>query len=306
MQGGDKAALLAAINDAAANIGSSKKGGGPSAQQTQAAGSAMMKNSNVNQHVARDLVSNANSRVADMNDFAGGRTATKLTAEQFEHGKTLLNNRAGLDTESRQVEEDLRSLRSEFDYGSKKKFVDVLGNVSNQTKLNRLRAQHEIEKAGGVGAAGNSVRSGASLRSNMTGKLTQKSKMSRISMGLQNRTTGMQNPQAEAIPEVEGDNEELEAKPEDFVACNSCVKQLSEDEKIINARFVNEALAASRDISVFPVCIACNFENLEASNREARQREKQYAQMKQSKGVFFPSNKKLYDQSMHQNSEEFK
>ena len=45
MQGGsDKAALLAAINDAAANIG--KAGGsGPSAQ---AAGSAMMKNSNVN------------------------------------------------------------------------------------------------------------------------------------------------------------------------------------------------------------------------------------------------------------------
>ena len=28
--------------------------------------------------------------------------------------------------------------------------------------------------------------------------------------------------------------------------------------------------------------------------------------MKQSKGVFFPSNKKLYDASMHMNSEEFK
>ena len=28
------------------------------------------------------------------------------------------------------MEEDLRSLRSEYDYGSKKKFVDVLGNVS--------------------------------------------------------------------------------------------------------------------------------------------------------------------------------
>ena len=25
--------------------------------------------------------------------------------------------------------EDLRSLRSEYDYGSKKKFVDVLGNI---------------------------------------------------------------------------------------------------------------------------------------------------------------------------------
>jgi len=39
-------------------------------------------------------------------------------------------------------------VRSEYDYGSKKKFLDVLGNVSNATKLNRMRAQHEIEKAG--------------------------------------------------------------------------------------------------------------------------------------------------------------
>ena len=42
-------------------------------------------------------------------------------------------------------------------------------------------------------------------------------------MGLKNRTTGMQG--ADAIPEVEGDFEnELEAKPEDFVACNNCAK----------------------------------------------------------------------------------
>ena len=32
-----------------------------------------MKSSNVNQNVARDLVSNANSRVGDMADFAGGQ-----------------------------------------------------------------------------------------------------------------------------------------------------------------------------------------------------------------------------------------
>ena len=56
------------------------------------------------------------------------------------------------------------------------------------------------------------------------------------------------------------DEEELEARPEDFVNCNNCLRALTEDEKIINARFVNEAMAASRDISVFPICIACNFE----------------------------------------------
>ena len=42
--------------------------------------------------------------------------------------------------------------------------------------------------------------------------------------------------------EVESD--ELEARPEDFLACNVCQKALSQDEKIINARFVNEAMAA--------------------------------------------------------------
>ena len=84
MQEGDRAALLAAINDAAANIGSSKKTGPTSTKQANAASSAMMRSANVNQHVARDLVSNANSRVGDMNDFAGGapgNTGMKLTAE---------------------------------------------------------------------------------------------------------------------------------------------------------------------------------------------------------------------------------
>lgn len=33
----------------------------------------------MNQHVARDLVSNANSRIADMHDFAG---ANGMSAEQ--------------------------------------------------------------------------------------------------------------------------------------------------------------------------------------------------------------------------------
>lgn len=152
----------------------------------------------------------------------------------------------------------------------------------------------------GQGSMKGSVKTGASYRTYMSGKQSQKSKMSRVSMGLAAAN-------ANAIQEEDGDyDNELEAKPEDFVACNSCVKQLTEDEKIINARFVNEALAASRDISVFPVCIACNFENLEASNKDVNQRDKIYAAMKQSKGVFFPSNKKLYDGHMHQNSEEFK
>lgn len=65
---GDKAALLAAINEAAKDLGG-KRGvsGGFALQQS----SALMKNSKVNSTVAKDLVSNAGSKVGDMGDFKG-------------------------------------------------------------------------------------------------------------------------------------------------------------------------------------------------------------------------------------------
>ena len=99
--------------------------------------------------------------------------------------------------------------------------------------------------------------------------------------------------------------DELEAKPEDFLACNVCGAALSTDEKIINARFVNEAMAAGSDITIFPVCIKCNFDNLLVNSRLVR--EKKYgAILNEDKPSFFPTNKKLYDENLHQNSEEFK
>jgi len=194
-----------------------------------------MKNSQVNSTVARDLVSNAGSKVGDMNDF--------------EHGKTLLNNRAGLDSESRQVEEDLRSVRSEYDYGSKRKFLDVLGNVSNTAKLNRLRAQHEIEKAGNPGAL-------SSVKNSHQSRVSYASKLSKMSAG-QLKKAQERKTKLDAAPIVEEgpDDVDIEATPEDFIACNSCLRELSQDEKIINARFVNEGIAACRDISAFPICI---------------------------------------------------
>ena len=68
-------------------------------------------------------------------------------------------------------------MRSEYDYGSKKKFVDVLGNVSNNAKLNRLRAAHEMEMAGGAPSAKGSQRTGAT--SYKTYASSQKSKLSK-------------------------------------------------------------------------------------------------------------------------------
>ena len=99
---------------------------------------------------------------------------------------------------------------------------------------------------------------------------------------------------------------EFEVQPEDFDECKVCKRELTEDEKVINARFVNEAISAQRDIALFPVCIACNFEKLEEMKKEANVRQQRYTKPKETKGVFFYSNKKFYETNQFQNSEDFK
>jgi hypothetical protein len=42
--------------------------------------------------------------------------------------------------------------------------------------------------------------------------------------------------------------------------CNSCSSSLTEDERIINARFIQAAASNGQDISMFPICVKCNFE----------------------------------------------
>ena len=94
----------------------------------------MMKSAQVNAHVARDLVSHAGSnQVADLKDFLHPQLNSKKIQGQHSGGG----------------EDDLRSIKSEYDYGSKKKFLDVLGNISIDAKLQRLRALHEMEKTSG-------------------------------------------------------------------------------------------------------------------------------------------------------------
>ena len=210
------------------------KKGSSVASGAQSRSSALVKDAKVNATVARDLVSNAgSSRIADMADFIAGANgmAPQLSPEAFEHGKTLLNNRSGLDNQSRQVEEDLRSMRSEFDYGSKKKFVDVLGNVSQAAQLKRLRAQHEMELASGAAfsikgsnASKASGAKAASIRSQMT-KNSKNSQMSKQSKVKIERVTGMKEAVANAITEeLEEVDDELEAQPEDFINCNTCMR----------------------------------------------------------------------------------
>lgn len=57
-------------------------------------------------------------------DGLSGRHLETLN-QGYQHGKTLLGANKGPDRES--VKSDLRSVKSEYDYSAKKKFVDVLG-----------------------------------------------------------------------------------------------------------------------------------------------------------------------------------
>ena len=85
-----------------------------------------------------------------------------------------------------------------------------------------------------------------------------------------NSTEPIDNPISEQP--LDEESEEFEVTPEDFDKCQSTQYELTEDEKIINARFANEALAEGRDISVFPVSIASIIDKLESYNKEANQR----------------------------------
>ena len=86
----------------------------------------IMKGSNVNIVMARDLKSNAGDLTHQNYDFPN------------EGGYRELNEKALLSQRGPEREDDLRSMRSEYDYGSKKKFVDVLGPRNNALSSSRL------------------------------------------------------------------------------------------------------------------------------------------------------------------------
>ena len=70
----------------------------------------------------------------------------------------------------RTADNDLRSIKSEYDYGSKKKFVDVLGNIkkNNQNGLKGLEGLNNHPGAKNMETA--SRRSGASMTSSYRNK----------------------------------------------------------------------------------------------------------------------------------------
>ena len=179
--------------------------------------------------------------------------------------------------------------------------MDVLGNLNTNAHLNRLRQEHA--QISGVAAGPRSIAGNSknSHKSNASGI----SKISKASLERFREMKKARETNLTPLSERQIENE-LEAMPEDFLACNVCGKTLSQDEKVINARFVNEAMINDEDITIFPICIRCNFDNL-LINKNMVRNNQLGAIIDDDKPNYFPTSKRLFlDTSLHLNSEEFK
>ena len=102
-----------------------------------------------------------------------------LNAQKFDHSATLANNaEKSQRAAARDPNEDLRSVKSEYDYGAKKKFVDILGNFK-KNNLDGLKGLENIQGHPGMKnleapLSTKSRRSGLSGRSQMLGARTPK------------------------------------------------------------------------------------------------------------------------------------
>ena len=85
--------------------------------------------------------------------------SSNMRRGMFDHKRTLRQGEVA--EESRR--DDLRSLKSEYDYGARKKFVDILGNIKKKSGLEGLPSKN-IDTT--------SIKSGMSIR---TGKNSLKS-----------------------------------------------------------------------------------------------------------------------------------
>ena len=111
----NKADLLKSINDAASQIGSRETG--------------TKSKRDLDRMRAEDAKRHAAMVLRNANNMSGlGKAAlAQLDGKRFDYDKTLLS--AAKKAQMLSSEEEGRSVRSEYDYGSKRKFVDVLGNI---------------------------------------------------------------------------------------------------------------------------------------------------------------------------------
>ena len=140
----------------------------------------------------------------------------------FDYSKTLLNNKNKDPNQLNRTlnQDDTRSMRSEYDYENKKKFVDVLGHRKTKTGLLLDQQKDILDRE----YDRQSTRSKPlSIRSFKTINLEQKAKE-------------IQEKQFEAIEEKvdEGKEEDIDKE----YCCKECGKPLNEEDMQINIRFI--------------------------------------------------------------------
>ena len=167
----DKAALLAQINSAASGVKLTNKDSviSRAKQQLQTDAGKL----GLNQRNAADLVSNTPSRAAQ-----GNYNNMRDFDNSYDHSKSLLSAHKMNQMPGNQHEvgdDDLRSLRSEYDYKNKKTFTEVLSSPNKAAQMGRMRQEHAI--AGGKQMVDGSFKS---IQSRMTGKNSLRSQAARL------------------------------------------------------------------------------------------------------------------------------
>lgn len=101
----------------------------------------------------------------------------------------------------------------------------------------------------------------------------------------------------EAILEVTADEEDGLTVPDldKFTNCSMCNCALNEDERIINYRFMKQALEAGNDISIFPLCVKCNFNNLLKGQKPVSQYNKLIAEGGSADNQELPPTRRVYE-----------
>ena len=91
----------------------------------------------------------------------------------FDYKKTLVDPRSNMTLEERlkrpEMEDETRSIRSEFDYTTKKKFVEMISKEKKQSKLSNIPENALSPNRDGDKMSTISKRSGLSVRSNRGG-----------------------------------------------------------------------------------------------------------------------------------------
>ncbi|CDW73389.1 UNKNOWN [Stylonychia lemnae] len=258
------------------NAGQNRRGGLEQSglQQLQSGSSNRLKlqksfldGSKVNNKVAKDLM-NAQPKFSiqqiqnQQNDVSRAGQDQQQQQQLFNHRQTLLDNKAlkslsqSFQKEQNAGDDETRSMKSEFDYTSKRKFVEMVkpgrGTLRLGTNVDGKIMEKDMDRMSNY-----SRRTGYSMRSNGIKKPN----------GRLNRTIdAMQNDAIEEQMNEDGldDLEEIGGNDGSNMkdSCNQCNSALTSEEFTLNQRFLEQAQANGLDTSVFPLCLKCHFDQI--------------------------------------------